>query len=60
MCYTMPKWHRLGGKKNANEIRGRHENELIKSFETSPHMTYLYDYRKILMYPMHNGLVGRK
>ena len=42
----------FGWEKNANEIRGRHENKLIKSFEMSPHMTYLYDYRKILMYPM--------
>jgi len=34
--------------KNGNEIRGRHENHPIKSFETSPRLKYLYVYLKIL------------
>jgi len=28
------------------------ESQLIEIFETSPHLTYMYDYLKILIYPM--------
>jgi len=31
---------------------GCHENQLTKSFETSPSLKYLYDYLKTLMNPI--------
>jgi len=37
----------------------RFENQFIKSFETSPNVTYLKGYIKILMYPHEPYNLGR-
>jgi len=41
-------------KKMAMRYEGPNENQLIKSFEASTHLTYLYNFFKIRLRPTNN------